>query len=348
MNVPQEQQGYYPEELPPEQEPLEPQVMPVNEPPLQEPIQPPTQPPVQAPIQPPTQPPVQAPIQPPAKQPMRPPVQPKIPKRQIPGVPKGKVIIPSNQIKVPKVKMAFGINTPKILIGVGRGLPKLPFVPMGHHPHGPMGRPVHRPMVHPPHAMGFIPPVQQKKIVIVGPRGVAQAKVAKQIGAMMNAVNKVMTPMVGISAKRLGLRSTKPTTTQKDDVKQENVLRARRNDVNNYNEQQEEVLCPECANEEYLAQLREELKGMEAAGEFAVLVPLVDKALENPEQEELFINAYNHTARRVKDCTSVAGFELAEKLKDKQAFMDTLAIKHAQYVYFTKAENPLSDDIVVY
>lgn len=104
----------------------------------------------------------------------------------------------------------------------------------------------------------------------------------------------------------------------------------------------------EAYNEEYLAQLREELKGMEAAGEFAVLVPLVDKALENPEQEELFINAYNHTARRVKDCTSVAGFELAEKLKDKQAFMDTLAIKHAQYVYFTKAENPLSDDIVVY
>ena len=104
----------------------------------------------------------------------------------------------------------------------------------------------------------------------------------------------------------------------------------------------------EAYNEEYLAQLREELKGMEAAGKFAVLVPLVDKALENPEQEELFINAYNHTARRVKDCTSVAGFELAEKLKDKQAFMDTLAIKHAQYVYFTKAENPLSDDIVVY
>ena len=104
----------------------------------------------------------------------------------------------------------------------------------------------------------------------------------------------------------------------------------------------------EAYNEEYLAQLREELKGMEAAGEFAVLVPLVDKALENPEQEELFINAYNHTARRVKDCTSVAGFELAAELKDKQAFMDTLAIKHAQYVYFTKAENPLSDDIVVY
>ena len=104
----------------------------------------------------------------------------------------------------------------------------------------------------------------------------------------------------------------------------------------------------EAYNEEYLAGLRDQLKAMEEAGAYAVLVPVVDKALETPEQEELFINAYNHTARRVKDCTSVAGLELPSQLKDKQAFMDTLAIKHAQYVYFTKAENPLSDDIVVY
>jgi hypothetical protein len=104
----------------------------------------------------------------------------------------------------------------------------------------------------------------------------------------------------------------------------------------------------EAYNEEYLAGLRDQLKAMEAAGFFAVLVPVVDKALETPEQEELFINAYNHTARRVKDCESVAGFELPAQLKDKQAFMETLAIKHVQYVYFTKAENPLSDDIVVY
>ena len=104
----------------------------------------------------------------------------------------------------------------------------------------------------------------------------------------------------------------------------------------------------EAYNEEYLASLRDQLKAMEEAGTFAVLVPVVDKALETPEQEELFINTYNHTARRVKDCTSVAGLELPSQLKDKQAFMDTLAIKHAQYVYFTKAENPLSDDIVVY
>ena len=104
----------------------------------------------------------------------------------------------------------------------------------------------------------------------------------------------------------------------------------------------------EIYNEEFLALLRDQLKKMEDAGIFAVLVPLADKALDTPEQEEAFINAFNHTARRIKDCISVAGFELAPQLKDKQAFMDTLAIKHAQYVYFTKAENPLSDDIVVY
>ena len=101
-------------------------------------------------------------------------------------------------------------------------------------------------------------------------------------------------------------------------------------------------------NEEYLAGLREQLKGMEAAGSFAVLVPVADKALETADQTEAFINAYNHTARRVKDCTSVAGFELIPELKAPQDFIDTLAVKHAQYVYFTKAENPLSDNVVLY
>ena len=107
-------------------------------------------------------------------------------------------------------------------------------------------------------------------------------------------------------------------------------------------------LDDEIYNEEFLASLRDQLKSLEEAGTYAVLVPVADKALDSAENEEAFINAYNHTARRVKDCSSVAGFELIPQLKDKQAFMDTLAIKHAQYVYFTKAENPLSDDIVLY
>lgn len=101
-------------------------------------------------------------------------------------------------------------------------------------------------------------------------------------------------------------------------------------------------------NEEFLANLRDQLKAMEETGTFAVLVPVADKALESADQTEAFINAYNHTARRVKDCTSVVGFELIPELKATQDFIDTLAVKHAQYVYFTKAENPLSDNVVVY
>jgi len=106
-------------------------------------------------------------------------------------------------------------------------------------------------------------------------------------------------------------------------------------------------ISDEAYNEEYLAQLREDLKAMEEAGTFAVLVPVVDKPLESPEQVEAFINTFNHTARRVKDCESVAGFVLPEEIAAKgfdagspaQDFMDTLAIKHAQYVYFVKADS---------
>ena len=106
-------------------------------------------------------------------------------------------------------------------------------------------------------------------------------------------------------------------------------------------------ISDEAYNEEYLAQLREDLKSMEEAGTFAVLVPVVDKPLESPEQTEAFINTFNHTARRVKDCESVAGFVLPEEIASKgfaagspaQDFMETLAIKHAQYVYFVKADS---------
>ena len=103
-------------------------------------------------------------------------------------------------------------------------------------------------------------------------------------------------------------------------------------------------MTEEAYNEEYLAQLREELKRLEAQNLFAILIPVIDKPLQTPEQLELFINAFNHTARRVKDCVSVIGFELAAELIQKGfdtdtpagQFMETLAIKHAQYVYFVR------------
>lgn len=100
-------------------------------------------------------------------------------------------------------------------------------------------------------------------------------------------------------------------------------------------------LEPEAYNEEYLANLRDELKQLDDSNQFALLIPVVDKELKSAEDQELFINAYNHTARRIKDCVSVIGYELtAELIGDSnfaQDFIDTLAKKHAQYIYFAAA-----------
>ena len=246
MNVPQEEQGYYPDVQPSDQQqPLEPPVEPLDQPPLQEPIQPPTQ----IPIQP--QP------QPSDKQPIQPSVQPNTPNQQIPGANKGKYILPQ-QAKMPKVQIKLGFNMPIIPKGgMGRRFPIPPHRPigvMGPHgpigvmgpmgPHGPMRRPVPQ-----PHGMVLFPPGRKipggakGKIIINNP-----------IGKVINLVNEVMSPLGGVRVKRMGLRSTKPTTAQKEveqvSAQTDNVLRARRTDVYNY-EQQEEVLCPECSYEEY-------------------------------------------------------------------------------------------------
>ena len=105
-------------------------------------------------------------------------------------------------------------------------------------------------------------------------------------------------------------------------------------------------------NEEFLAKLREELKAMEENGEFAIIVPVVDKKIEEDEDsensEEAFVNACNHCARRIKDCVSVVGFEIPNEVTDIEGFRDTLWKKHAQYIYFTKKENISLDGIITY
>ena len=107
-------------------------------------------------------------------------------------------------------------------------------------------------------------------------------------------------------------------------------------------------LEPESYNEEFLAGLRDQLKVLDEKNEFAVLIPVVDKPLENAEQNEFFLNAFNHTARRVKDCVSVAGFELPVQLASADDFIDVLSVKHAQYIYFTKDKTIQNKSIVIY
>lgn len=103
----------------------------------------------------------------------------------------------------------------------------------------------------------------------------------------------------------------------------------------------------ELYNEEFLANLREKLKSFDLQNIFAIIIPKIDKELKNSEQEQAFINAFNHTARRIKDCVCVAGFALPQEIvkngfgEDSFAknFIETLNIKHPQYVYFVSRDD---------
>ncbi len=107
-------------------------------------------------------------------------------------------------------------------------------------------------------------------------------------------------------------------------------------------------------NEELLAALREYLKSLENAGCFAFIVPQAEKSFngENAADEaDNFIKAFVHTARRIKDCTSVLGFAIATELMEKdsgkkldenswsQWFINEMNVKHAHYVYFAGKSN---------
>ena len=100
-------------------------------------------------------------------------------------------------------------------------------------------------------------------------------------------------------------------------------------------------------NEEFLAKLRDDLKKLESMEKFAFIETEADKPLQNESDEEAFTAAFNHCARRIKDCVSVVGMNLESKLKNPESFMETLAVKHAQYVYFSQ-DKTLKDNIVKY
>ena len=263
MNVP-EQQGYYPEvepmPQPPFQEPIQPSeqqpvqpenypsetqpmVQPEVQPPVQQTIQPEVSP-VQQPTQPSVQPPVQQPINPPAQKPIQPSVRPQIPNQQFPGQRPGNKFIPLQPNTRRVVQIKFGFD-PKI--------PQRPGMRPGMRPVGPMVKfapqPPHGPQPKKqPFGIGFVPPKPQPAARI--PIGSKKKIVINPIGNILDFVHDVMAP---IAAKRVGLRSTNPNasvkTAQKEDMKQETVLRARRKENSLY-APQEEVLCPECACEE--------------------------------------------------------------------------------------------------
>lgn len=98
----------------------------------------------------------------------------------------------------------------------------------------------------------------------------------------------------------------------------------------------------EVYNEELLAQLRDNLKKLDENYHFVIINPIADKQISSYDDADLFINACNHMARRIKDCESVIGLELPDQIFAQEAaadFMDTLSKKHANYVYFANKSN---------
>lgn len=95
---------------------------------------------------------------------------------------------------------------------------------------------------------------------------------------------------------------------------------------------------PEEYNEEFLANLRNELKSLEEKGEFVLIEPVFDKADVSEESKiEQFTAAMKHTARRIKDCGSVIGFAIPQEIESKRDFyISELIQKHQQYCFFSK------------
>lgn len=106
-----------------------------------------------------------------------------------------------------------------------------------------------------------------------------------------------------------------------------------------------------CYNEELLAKIRDFLKKLEASGSFAFVVPQAQKSFSGADEADSFIKAMVHTARRIKDCTSVLGFAVAAELMEKDAgkkldenswtqwFINEMNVKHGHYVYFAGKSN---------
>jgi len=97
--------------------------------------------------------------------------------------------------------------------------------------------------------------------------------------------------------------------------------------------------APDEFDEAFLAFLRECLKNAESTGSVFLLKPLVKTEIAAEEDAENLNALFYHIARRTKDCTCVAGFDLSAldiNLEGKASVIDTLKKKHPEYVYLLK------------
>ena len=98
----------------------------------------------------------------------------------------------------------------------------------------------------------------------------------------------------------------------------------------------------ESYNEEFLAELRDFLKQLDEKKQTAVLSIIPYESEMDAESAELYTACVKHTARRVKDCISVAGVFIESALVNRDSssrlmmFEDELLLKHQQYVFFAR------------
>ncbi len=93
-------------------------------------------------------------------------------------------------------------------------------------------------------------------------------------------------------------------------------------------------------NEEFLAKFRDDLKSLEEKNVFVLVEPEVDSPADTPVKKEELTASFKHCARRIKDCTSVAGFAIPAE-SDADFFLEELSAKHKHYVFFSRDEELL-------
>lgn len=100
-------------------------------------------------------------------------------------------------------------------------------------------------------------------------------------------------------------------------------------------------------NEEFLAGFRDDLKSLEQKNVFVLVEPAVDSPADTPAKREDLVASFKHCARRIKDCTAVAGFAVPAEA-DADFFLEELSAKHKHYVFFSRDEELLkkNDKIV--
>lgn len=138
------------------------------------------------------------------------------------------------------------------------------------------------------------------------------------------------------------------------DISESDIFPENKNQISAVKVQWEKIdFGGENYNEEILAALRSYLKKLEENGRFAFIIPSTEKEISDSDLADSYIKAMVHSARRIKDCTSVVGFAVPDEFLKKdsdskvsildensysQWFVNEMNVKHGHYIYFVNSD----------